>query len=74
MLHSIEPGKLSHNLAGKYNGLSWVVHCLDKAMSFEDETPASIMYSYLWWFLSVVQDWYVAERKAVSFNKITFGQ
>ena len=73
-LHSIEPGKLSYNLAGKYNGLSWVVHCLDKAMSFDDDTPASIMYSYLWWFLSVVRGWYVAERKAVSFNKITFGQ
>ena len=31
-------------------------------------------YSYLWWFLSVFQGWYVEERKAVSLKKITFGQ
>ena len=73
-LDSREPGKLSFNLAGKYNGLSWVVHCFDKAMLFNDETSASTLYSYIWWFLSVARGWYVAERKALSFKKVTFGQ
>ena len=54
-LDSREPGKLSFNQAGKYNGLSWVIHCFDEAMRFNDESPASTLFSYLWWFLSVVR-------------------
>ena len=73
-LDSREPGKLSFNQAGKYNGLSWVIHCFDEAMRFNDETPASTLFSYLWWFLTVVRGQYVAERKVLSFEKLTFGQ
>ena len=39
--NSIEPGKLSYNLEGKYNGLPWIRQCLDKAMTFTPNTPAS---------------------------------
>ena len=44
--NSVEPGKLSYNLEGKYNGLSWVKLCFDKAMSFTHKTPASTKYTY----------------------------
>ena len=44
--NSVEPGKLAYDLEGKYNGLAWVKHCFDKAMSFTHETPASTKYGY----------------------------
>ena len=44
--NSDEPGKLSYNLEGKYNGLPWVKHCFHKAMSFTHKTPAATKYSF----------------------------
>ena len=42
-----EPGNTSYSEAGIYNGLTWVLMCLGKAMMFNDETNAATMYSYL---------------------------
>ena len=42
------PGKTAYNLPGKYNGLSWVIHCFDSAMAFNKDTPAKVLHSYLW--------------------------
>ena len=39
VFESKEPGKLSYKLPGKYNGLAWVIHCFDCAVSFDIETP-----------------------------------
>ena len=41
------PGNTNSTAAGVYNGLPWVVHCLDTALSFNNQTSASILYSYL---------------------------
>ena len=42
------PGKTSYKGAGIYNGLSWVLLCLDTAVKFDKDTKSSTLYSYLW--------------------------
>ena len=42
------PGKTSFNQPGVYNGLPWVLLCLDAALNFNDTTSASTLYSYFW--------------------------
>ena len=37
------PGKTSYNEAGIYNGLSWVLLCLDTAVNFDASTKASVL-------------------------------
>ena len=40
------PGKTGYNQAGIYNGLAWVLLCLDTAVKFDENTKASTLYSY----------------------------
>ena len=54
-MDSREPGSTSFNEAGIYNGLSWVLLCFGTAMKFNDDTKACILYSYMWWFLSITR-------------------
>ena len=43
-------------------------------MKFNTTTSATVLWSYLWWFLSICRGWYVGERLRVSIKNITFGQ
>ena len=49
------PGKTSYNQAGHYNGLPWVLLCLNAAFKFDEKTKPSTLYSFFWWFLSIVR-------------------
>ena len=52
---SLSPGKTSYNQPGKFYGLTWIITCIDKALTFNKDTSASILYSYFWWFLSITR-------------------
>ena len=41
------PGKTSYKQAGIYNGLAWVLLCLETAVKFDKNTKASTFNSYL---------------------------
>lgn len=49
------PSNTSRTQAGIYNGLPWVIHCLETALGFDSKTSASSLYSYFWWFISVLR-------------------
>ena len=67
------PGKTGYNQAGIYNGLAWVLLCLDTAVKFDENTKASTLQSYFQQFLSTTRGQYIGERLCVSLRKLTIG-
>ena len=70
---TLMPGKTSYNQAGIYNGLAWILLCLDTAIKFDKNTKASTLYSYFQQFLSTTRGWYIGERLSVALRKLTIG-
>ena len=70
---SLTPGKSSLS-TGMFYGLAWIITCIDKAITFNKNTSASILYGYFRWFLSITRERYMAERLAVCPKKISFGK